>query len=179
MGMFDNVVFIGESALQVKCAAGHVLRNLQTKSLDCDMTTYYVVNGRIYGHAKPQPARTTFVDGDALIIAHDERATFESVSDEIEVHNACTECDPVLYVRGACEPSRVSWGDGVSEREPGVAAHLIFRDGVLVEVRPVEMETRDEIKEQLAADGLRVLRDDETIAQAHFERRRHGRARRA
>ena len=84
----------------------------------------------------------------------------------------CGSCRPVLYLGG-----RSAWADEVSERDPWAEWQLELVDGRLVDLVPVKLETRDDIRAALRKEGLEVLDDDERLARLHFARRSEPEAR--
>jgi hypothetical protein len=175
--MFDSIYVIDEqTAAKFLCAAGHPQRNveLQTKSLECNMDSYYVHEGQLYEYVRREGARakSVYAVTDAGLTVTETR-TFKryGINRVIVCYSQCYTCDPVVF------ESEHSFGGRVSERSPRVEFTVSFKDGLLVDVQQHHCETRDEIRAKLLKEGVEVLPDDDRIAKKHIELMRKENAR--
>ena len=170
MGMYDTVRFYDDGAPE--CPAGHALRELQTKDLECALTLYAVHHQRLYraGTASGETAHPR--DGGRLTLTREQIAEPVALTAEVTAYTHCDECRPVLYLRD----TNSAWGDYVQERHPWCEWRLVFVAGVLDRREGVRVETREMVAQQLRQEGLEVLDDDDRLARLHF-RRLEGRAR--
>ena len=131
MGMFDNVVILGEP---LACPAGHPLGGLQTKSFrDPSLTTYLIEGdrvvrtlGRSWNDESDEDERSAWrVAGDEAV--HETHYRLEPVSPpaDVYVYSHCAHCEPVLV-----RVDRAStWGDIVHEHRVFVEFSLQFPEG--------------------------------------------------
>ena len=173
MGMFDNVVILGEP---LACPAGHPLGGLQTKSFrDPSLTTYLIEGdrvvrtlGRSWHDESDEDERSAWrVAGNEAV--HETHYRLEPVSPpaDVCVYSHCAHCEPVLV-----RVDRAStWGDIVHEHRVFVEFSLQFPEGEPMRVTRVT-GGRENLMEELRRDGLRVLEDDHPLAVAHREIRR-------
>jgi hypothetical protein len=169
MGRFDHVVVLDEV---LRCPHGHPVSDFQTKSFDDpSMDTYLFDGPRVHRVARGRhdgaddaASEHWRLDGDAAVF-HRRHAVGRVVpSGEVVFYTSCGECPPVL-IRS---DRPLAWGDLVAERRLWVEFRAIFGPG---ESRRIERTsgTRDDLAAELRDEGLRVLRDDEPLAIAHFE----------
>src|SRR5687768_12754022 len=99
MGLNDTIIFLAD---QLKCAQGHQLHEFQTKHLQNDLSTYYVIGGQLYRHedrARPRSVATPlpayYREGRDRMLLTEQRACPVSAG-ELVVYTACSQCDPVL-----------------------------------------------------------------------------------
>lgn len=170
MGMFDTVLVVDELR-ELSCPHGHPLRSLQTKDIDePSMSTYLVHDARLYraeasGWSDADGELTNWkIEGDLAV--REQRHSLSAVRTPLSIqgYGTCGACEPVL-VRLA---SPGLFGDLVNEHALFVDFRLTFRGG-----EPIHVErtsgTRDDLKRELGARGVYVLRDDEPLAVAHRE----------
>jgi hypothetical protein len=181
MGLSDTVVMIDDLSA-VACPAGHKLRSFSTKDLDePSMSTYLVRSGRLYRAVSRSEAVDADEDSTAWRFEGEEAVQERRFSLEeirpvkpVRVYGRCSECEPVLV-----RTDRAWLGDIVQEHELFVDFLLTFRAGEPVQVERVS-GNREQMKSDLCARGLCVLRDDEPLAVAHREvreaRERSGRS---
>ena len=166
MGMFDNLVLLGESANLVRCAHGHVQEDLQTKSLERLLDVYYVYERVLYRTmraAQERIARSLEMEDGKLRIRFERDASLFAHTGEVVVYTHCKDCDPVVY------ESASSFGGRVSDRRVWVEYELDFREGRLVKTAALSTKTREETREQMLRDGVAVLPDDDRVARRHLE----------
>jgi hypothetical protein len=166
MGMFDNMVLLGEGAGLVRCAHGHVQEDLQTKSLECLLDVYYVYERILYRSMRAAEERIVKPREmeDARLKLRFERDAFRFAhTGEVVVYTHCKDCDPVVY------ESASSFGGRVSDRRIWVEYELDFRKGRLVKTGALSARTREETREQMLRDGVAVLPDDDRVARRHLE----------
>ena len=165
MGMFDTIRFFGAPSLT--CPAGHDVDELQTKDLECVMATYVVRDGRLF-HVRHDDTETIEETPAGQVVVVSRRvAEAMSLTSAVDAYSHCDTCRPVLYLDGL----RSAWGDSVSERFPWCEWRLVFSSGRLEQVEAERVETRDDVRRKLLAEGLEVLDDDERLARKHFQRR--------
>jgi len=169
MGMFDSFfVLDDQSAAKFLCAAGHPQKGveLQSKSLECNMDSYFIYEGQLYVSARyeHEHIEKAYVITDAGLAAT-QTTTYKryGINRTIECYSQCYACDPVVF-----EGDHL-FGGRVSERSPDVEFEVSFVDGRLNEVRQSKCESRDEIRQKLLKEGLEVLPDDDRIAKRHLE----------
>ncbi|MBI4517156.1 MAG: hypothetical protein HY699_15225 [Deltaproteobacteria bacterium] len=164
MGMYDTIRFHGDDAPW--CAAGHVLRSLQTKDLECTMAEYVVHRARLYRPAERDDETVHLAEGDKLVLSARRIADPVALTAEVTAYAFCDQCQPVLYLR-----DRESlWGDYVDERRPWCEWRFVFVGGALERCDAVRVEPRVLVAEQLRKEGLEVLDDSDRLARLHFER---------
>lgn len=166
MGMYDTVRFHGDAA--PRCAAGHVLGDLQTKDLDCVLNVYSVFAARLYRPGTDHAESVRLDDQERLVLTETRTAEPASLSAEVTAYGYCTECRPVLFLRDSAFA-----GDYVDERRPWCEWRFIFRDGRLERREMVRVESRDAVADALRHEGVEVLADDERLARLHLERARN------
>lgn len=163
MGMYDDFADLDG---RLKCAAGHAPDGWQTKSLDRNMDTYLMKDGRLYLSERGGRCEATTwsaqEDGSLRRTLTDSAQPLTPRTMEVEVHTFCKHCRPVLYA--ADRP----WNGGVSEREPWCEYVLTFVRGVLDEVKPYRLETREDIVREMKGNGDKVLDDEAPAAKAHW-----------
>lgn len=166
MGMYDDFQFLGDDANLVRCAAGHPQTSTQTKDLDCMMTHYMVNDKHLYEADRSEPKQITEVRAEGLSVTKSWVYPFVTLTREVTVYTHCEECSPVVY-----ESSQAGlWRDGVMTVQPWCEWVLVFREGILTEVRPERVETRDDIRKKLAEAGSSALPDDDRVARRTIER---------
>jgi hypothetical protein len=170
MGMYDTLRFCDEAAS--RCAAGHPIRELQTKDLACELQVYFVYGGRLYRPGTGRTFSSRLNDEGRLVLTETRLAEPAALSIDLTAYGECPDCRPVLYL------GERGWhGDYVRERRAWCEWRFVFRDGVLAGTDPVRIESRSNVADALRREGLEVLSDDERLAQLHFERLRQGEAR--
>ena len=162
MGMFDTFHVTGD---KLKCAAGHSFDgiDLQTKSLECNLDCYILFDGRLYIQKRGNSYKETLtpvVEGELLVRMFRCEADPTIITDAVTVYGSCTECDPV------CFESKHSFGDNISHRYPWCEWNLVFVKGKLIEIEPVQLETREIIRK---GDMDKYLPDDDRVAKRHIE----------
>ena len=166
MGMFDNLVLLGESANLVRCAHGHVQEDLQTKSLERLLDVYYVYERVLYRTMRTAEERIVkpreMEDGRLKLRSERDAFPFAQTG-EVVVYTHCKDCDPVVY------ESASSFGGRVSDSRVWVEYELDFREGRLVKTAALSAKTREETREQMLRDGVAVLPDDDRVARRHLE----------
>ena len=168
MGMYDSVKFFSDKP---KCGAGHEPEGWQTKDLKNDMATYYVVDGRFYGHLRSEDdwqEKIVEVDQSGIVLSLTHRSKAEVFTGSILVYTHCKKCQPVFT------DVQAVWNDGLAPHEPWVEYELTFADGVLVKSEPVKLETRESMREDLTKHGLRVMPDDDRVVQKRIQQWREG-----
>ena len=163
MGLYDTISVWPKG--EVVCAAGHPLDELQTKDLDCSLTHYVVFDRSLFSAGRAGVPSIVQEEGH-LVLRRSTRLVAESATATVHVYGHCPACRPVLHVR----PTG-AWGDQVHEREPWAEWELSFVDGRLIRIAPVRLESRDDVRTALRAEGVEVLDDDERLARMHFARR--------
>lgn len=168
MGMYDTIHLVGAQAERVTCAAGHPMRDgLQTKDLDCNLDSYKVFEGRLFVDRRGERASSVVtairVVGGKLVTSTEDAAESINLNGEVEAYAHCSDCDPVVF-EGAHDQT---WGEGrLRTVQPWVEWALVFRDGVLVETRPVRNETRDQLRVKPIEPALP---DDDRVARRTIE----------
>ena len=170
MGMYDTITVWPRD--RTHCADGHALGDLQTKSLECLMHRYVVFDGALYRVVEDDRETVVAAEGGRPVMRRTSRMEEERRTTTVLAYNHCGSCRPVLYLGG-----RSAWADEVSERDPWAEWQLELVDGRLVDLVPVKLETRDDIRAALRKEGLEVLDDDERLARLHFARRSEPEAR--
>jgi hypothetical protein len=168
--MYDSLRLFGADALRLRCAAGHALQDgLQTKDFDCLLEDYYVFEGHLYvKRLRPDVEMLVpTLDGEQLVLTHNDRASPLAFSGTISAYTHCEECDPIVCERECF--------DRIDHRSVWCEWDLGFERGRLVRTEPIRLETRDELRKQMTRDGLGVLPDDDRIARKEVKRLREGR----
>lgn len=158
MGMFDDVRFVDGTG--PKCAYGHVCADLQSKDWECDMTTYFVHDALLYKRGRGA-TETYSRDGDLLTAMTFVKHSRVAEHGTYEVHTFCRACEPIYIAK------QHGWGGNVDEVQPLLSWNLIFTDGVLAKIEPVETPTREEYRRECAQDGYALLKDDDVVVLAH------------
>jgi hypothetical protein len=158
MGISDTLRLIGSDTARVRCAAGHPASGeLATKDFDCGLDHCYVFEGQLYRHERtdePEPL-TPQIDGDTLLLARSEVAKKVDFTGTVDCHTHCEACDPVVFEREDT--------DRVDHRHVWCEWNVVFDHGRLTRVEPVRLETREQLRTQMARDGVGVLPDDDRI----------------
>ena len=170
MGMYDTITVWPRD--RTHCAEGHALGDLQTKSLECLMHRYIVFDGALYHVLEDDGETVVASESGRPVMRRTSRMEEERRTTTVLAYTHCGSCRPVLYLGG-----RSAWADEVSERDPWAEWQLELVDGRLVDLVPVKLETRDDIRAALRKEGLEVLDDDERLARLHFARRSEPEAR--
>jgi hypothetical protein len=172
--MFDSV---HTDDVRLVCGGGHVIRDWQTKSLKCNMSAYYLLEGHLYrqenseAFAVVDPVHPTKRADGTWVLAFSYalvKVFFGTVSRHVEIHGFCDECLPVLQ---PCLPA--AWKqDLLHEHQPWVEYQLVFTgDGALQAIEPVKVQTRSDVRREIINnDGVIPLEDGSVLAQAHFMR---------
>jgi hypothetical protein len=165
MGMYDTIRFFELPA--PACPAGHELRELQTKDLENTLAQYLVHRGRLYRELASDDSETAEADtNDRVVVIRRRQAEPVALTSEAVAYTSCVECRPVLFLREGTLRGR--WGDYVQGRSPWCEWRLVFAGGYLERVVPERVETRDDVRRKLLAEGLEVLNDDDRLARLHF-----------
>ncbi len=171
MGMFDSIYVYGADRERLPCAVGHLLDSeWQTKDLDESMNTYLIHNNILW--IKERSHVEGVIDGEFEVIKIPLRLT--DLTDTLRIYTSCEVCDPVVFDR-----QTAGWGGRVDERKPWIEYIVQFNRGIVVDIQPVKLETREIIKDRLRKEGLLVLDDDDRIAKKtiedhHKRRTQHG-----
>ena len=165
MGMFDTIRFYGDDALL--CAAGHPLRSLQTKDLECTMANYVVHQAHLYRPGTRSDETVQLGKDSRLLLSTQQTADPVALTAEVTAYTFCDRCRPVLFLRD----HQSLWGDYVDERRPWCEWRLVFVAGALERRETVRVETREMLADQLRKEGLEVLDDTDRLARLHFKRR--------
>ena len=169
MGMYDDLHLTGMTADAAKCAHGHSLSDFQTKSLECNLNSYYVHSGRLYLMTRNE-GRRPFANARFEEIGKELKITYSSVcksvdhTGEVLVHASCETCEPVYF------ENESGFMSGVDSRSPWCEFALFFKGGVLENVEPVRVESRDEVREKLLKAAQFPLPDDDRIVQRELRR---------
>ena len=166
MGMYDSLV---ADDPRLVCAAGHRLEDLQTKDLECDLTTYHLVGGRLYGSGERRPTRENHehvATPEVLTIRSTTQVPHCPLTTTLRAYTHCNQCRPVLMAKNR---AGMAW-DMIDQREPWCEYALTFQQGQLVSVEPVRVESREDIRKELIEQGQLVLEDSNPVAVRHFER---------
>ncbi len=166
MGMFDRIRTFDD---RLVCGEGHVLHEWQSKSLECNLDTYDLLESQLFreegetdsGTRRWDPRPTKGPDGKwtrtfvyaltPLVLGHRT----------IGIHTSCEDCQPVYFVVH----------DRVSTGHPWVEYNLCFAsDGTLVAIEPVQVQTRAEYRQERIKDGAHVLADDDPLVLRHVAR---------
>ena len=170
MGMFDYVVVLDNV---LRCPHGHAVDGFQTKSFEDPSMTTYLIDGSAV-HRVERAKRDD--DNDEPCASHWQLHSNEAVyrrrhaitaltpPSEIVFYSTCSACEPVL-VRS--DRARAS-GDLVDERRLWVEFRATFDRGNTRRIECIS-GTRGALADELRADGLRVLGDEEPLAIAHRE----------
>lgn len=173
MAMFDNFVFHGKSPCT--CAAGHEMRGVfQTKDLDCDLSTYHVVDAsRIFYEAagvrdvKLNPFGLGRVgDRDVLLMGYERQLPACDFTTEVVIYDRCEQCDPVCYVG--------NFNDRILHRYPFCEFLLTIDAGYIMAVDNFRRPTLEEIRSELLLSVDHVLPDTDARVQRHIESLRRG-----
>lgn len=163
MGMFDSidVILDKDGVSPFRCAAGHNVFEFQTKDLNDLMDSYKIIGSRLYGPTAKEGAwQSVFEMVGADLIERMNRVYPPSkFTGQLTVYTSCPECDPVVY-----ENPGASWNGGVAERSVWCEYLATFKDGLLIEVAPEKLETRDEIRKATVG----ALSDDDRVAKKHI-----------
>jgi hypothetical protein len=160
MGMYDDPTLF-ETDARVSCAAGHHIRELQTKGLASDMDHYYILDGRLY-IARRRGDDEVVVKYDRRVndtfLIHETRLERVDLSKTVEFHTFCRECVPV-FTRS--EHMSYLSSDHLEGNQPWVELEIKFKKGQVVDVEKTRCETRQQLREKLARGGSALLADDD------------------
>jgi hypothetical protein len=172
MGTYDTLTIVGPSRLV--CAAGHPLTTFQTKDFREPSMDSYALRGTVLFLGERNEEGNTWVDaGDELISRREER--FRRVTDvggPIAIYTHCEVCAPVVFERDS-----LSW-DHLDERRPWVEYELLFARGELIDLKPLRVESRADVRLDLEKSGVGVLPDDDRLVRRHLALRERGGGRR-
>ena len=166
MGMFDNVILLGESAGLVRCAHGHAQEDLQTKSLESLLDDYYVYERVLYRArrtAEQRVVKPRQLEEGKLKLRFERDASCFAYTGEVVAYTHCNECDPIVY------ESTSSFAGRVCDRRLWVEYELDFRDGRLAKAVALSAKTREETRDQMLRDGVAVLPDEDRVVRRHLE----------
>jgi hypothetical protein len=178
MGTYDSFYFVGSASELVTCAAGHPQAGeLQSKDLDCSMSSFHVFDGQLFegfsGLSMRNNGRESVnhaVENGELVITRTSRyIPAIRIDGGIEMHTVCYQCEPVISESGR------SFDGGVSESQPWCQWVAIFNKGKLVEVRKDRCESREDVKAKLGKIGCAPLPDDDRLARRALEQWRRAR----
>lgn len=168
MGMFDHVVVLDEV---LRCPDGHQVDGFQTKDFDDpSMNTYLLDGPHVHlvardglDSADSNEAARWRLEGNEAIYQRRHAVSTVVPPGEIEFYTTCDACVPVL-VRS--DHPRV-WGDLVNERRLWVEFRATYGTN---HQRRIERTSgsREDLMAELRDEGVRVMRDDEPLAIAHF-----------
>lgn len=164
--MFDD---FSDLSGRLTCAAGHPIKDWQTKSFACEMTRYYLFDGRLFVRDATTEGRFRIAEDGTLRQAIERSAVPVLRTIEVEVHTFCETCRPVLHA------AKHSWNGGIDGRQVWCSYVLTFVRGALDGVTPGRLETREGIAREMRANGDTVIEDDSPAGVAHWaaqERRR-------
>jgi hypothetical protein len=172
MGMFDTFHFRKQEG--VCCAAGHLADDLQTKSLNSDMDSYYIVEDQLYvlrrrGRDDELPDYKISKRKDGLVLVRESDLEPVSITQTVGVHGTCRECVPV-FTRS--EHTHFLSDSYLDAHSPWVELELQFKKGKLVRVmdRDTKNQTREALRSQLAKGGSALLADDDPMVIEHMEK---------
>lgn len=163
MGMYDSFWF-RDGAERVCCAAGHAQRGeLQTKDLDCNLDRYQIAGEPLHVYGAAHRTEETSVSGQGGLLVTTSRKFFlpsATVSGEIAIYTNCDACDPIVYERAGMFGRSVD----VDTTSPWCEWALNIQDGLLIDVKPVRLATREDTANEMRRGGIIVLPDDDRVA---------------
>lgn len=191
MGTFDTIIFPKDEA--PKCPNGHPLTSLQTKDLDCDMDTIFIVGKQMFarfaytnddyegkytlGRYHKFEVQTHVMPGSdgpydpqnkkELILKTIDKASMVPLTAEFEAYTSCNKCQPVLMM----DTSGSIFGNSFREQQPWARFILTFEDGTLINVDDSKVESRKILADRLKKQGCLVLDDNDPIAVAHRKKK--------
>lgn len=182
MGMYSQVSASGSSRKLFKCAAGHLLVNLQTKTFESGVERYFINNGLLYSSGTwedDQIRRPTAYIGTAkeLTITNTIVAVRVKLTALATIYDSCLVCKPVLYP----DLNKLNC-DRIGERSPWCEWLVQIERGKVTGVRPVKLESRDAVRRELERQfKVKTIPDSDPKAIVHFQmmedvtsnRRRH------
>lgn len=181
MGMFDTVTSLDteEENQFCTCADGHFIRSWQTKSMECDLHTFFIKKGQLYGPeqeppdvADSPPERYEAV-GQGILETITDRNFYppSHFSGVIEVHTPCTKCESVVFAAAEdlTQHFAHSTSDMIRGVRPWISLQLIFKDGQLVDAIRND-KTRQVLKDELIGNGRTVFDESSDIYKRHNKR---------
>lgn len=179
MGMYDEFFLVGpvDEERAPRCAAGHLLRDLQTKDLDSTLAAYYLFDNVVYlddRRSETRPLAThRFVapaPGDGALPACLQRTSYTTYArapriGEIDVHTHCRTCLPIII------PANSRFH---TELYPWCEFTFVFDDdGRWLHTRNGVRETRDQLRRGAKGPNVasEALADDHPDAVAIFAQR--------
>src|SRR5688572_12330887 len=100
MGLYDTITVHDDTLC---CAAGHSLRDLQTKDMESHLDRWHLVSGTLYMEPGRggTTARIEYVVKDGfLTVTETHLAAKSDMTATLVVYTSCDDCDPVCYERG-------------------------------------------------------------------------------
>lgn len=145
MGMFDTFSVADEELCKgIKCAAGHLSSpsdEFQTKDLDNALFHFRIKNYKLQVLQWP--------------VVESEEYKDTNYTGHVRFYRNCTHCRAIQYCRDTEEVSDPSKHD---KMYPWLEYVAVFRNGELLFIDPVELETREQVVEQVEKWGI-VLPD--------------------
>lgn len=169
MGMYDDLTLF-ETDARVSCAAGHPVRELQTKSLDSNMDHYYILDGRLYVVARDRDEEVvlkTRRGTNDVYRVYEARMERTDLTKTITAYNPCRECTPVFTLS---DMSHFMSNSRLEENHPWTELEIKFVKGQLKSVTKTKCETRDQLRAKLARGGSALLADDEPEVIAYLKK---------
>lgn len=174
MGMYDSIYVVDDkTAATFTCVAGHPQKGveLQTKSLDCEMGTYYLFDSMFYEVERdgrsddPRHFKNEYVaTGDDLTIHSTTTAIGLARTVTLICYSSCYTCDPVVFDDEGGIFGRIQ------DRSPRVEFEVEIKDGRLVQVIRTPMsESREDVRTKLLKQGVEALPDDDRVAKKHLQ----------
>jgi hypothetical protein len=165
MGLYDEFDILPPDDDRFRCSAGHPVASLQTKELgQPTMERHLLHRDRLYAVKRRERHELPIEIAGALLLRADSPAVPSTHTGGARVYGYCEQCLPVLYLSGNESPS---W-DLVRDRRPFCEWTVVFAGGALVDVAPVRVESRDDVKRDLERHGVDVLADDDRLAKRWF-----------
>lgn len=161
MGMFDEIAVLGPSPL--KCAAGHEVREVQTKDFAQTGTEFILNNGRLYEPGEDPIRGVALQDDGSVFLRTDRPLHLVQGVHALHVYATCDQCEPV-YSRFRDNGSKIGrFGGLVDETKVWAEWALLVKDGVVMECKPVHLQSRDQLREATQ----RALSDSDPLVIAH------------
>jgi hypothetical protein len=176
MSMTDRVWVYDEvdaTRLMLRCANGHELRAFDSKEMDEPYQARWLIgHGRLWTPARTpgygEPIERHVEITEERILEHRAFAyDLAPITRAPIIYTECRQCPRALIVGGGL----MLHGLNIWERAPMCEFRLSIEQGRVLRAEAVKLETRADIERYFAAQGQRVLADDDPIAVVYRERR--------
>jgi hypothetical protein len=158
---FDEV-WVGDSLL--KCAQGHSLNYFHSQPVekrnsedDFRHDEFIIQENQCYSKLSGKHQKTeTVKKNDTLEIISKQECSITEVTANFNIYAVCEQCQPV-FIESTFGAERLD------ERYPWVEYSVAVNAGKVLNIQPVQLEKREDIKQRFETAGITVVPDNDRV----------------